>query len=255
MTESASRPGSRRSLDLLWGGQERPSRGPKPGLTRDAIVEAAVALVDTQGLAALTMSRVGARLDVTTMALYRYVPGKEELLDLMIDKALGSPPQLSGKDWRTDLGVWAKANLAVLRRHPWLVESIVRRAAIGPNWLAWVDSALSAIASLPLGAREKMAVVVLVDGHVRSAAQISLGATATREWVANFGEVLNKISEGQRYAALAGVAAAGGFDAPPKGSENTFEFGLERLMDGVEAFGRKRPPKDRRKRARGRRQG
>jgi AcrR family transcriptional regulator len=254
MTESDKHPGGRRSLELLWKRQERPARGPKPGLSLDAIVNAAIAVVDTEGLTALTMSRVAAQLDVTTMALYRYVPGKEELIDLMIDNALGNPPQFEGRDWRTELGQWARTNLAVLQRHPWLLESIIRRVTVGPNWLAWVESALRAIANLGLDAREQLAVVVLVDGHVRSVAQISLGIAATREWAANFGEVLKRVSGDPRYAALAGAAAAGGFDQPAKGDPDTFEFGLQRLLDGIEAFSRARRAQRRRKPIRGRRE-
>ena len=75
-----------RSLELLWGLGERPSRGPKPGLTLDRIVTAAVAVADAEGLGALSMRRVATDLGVGTMSLYRYVPGKAELLDLMLDK-------------------------------------------------------------------------------------------------------------------------------------------------------------------------
>src|SRR5262247_1427411 len=71
----------RRSFDLLWGSRERPRRGPKPGLNLDAIVGAAIHVVEVEGLAALTMGRIAEELEVTTMALYRYVPGKYELID------------------------------------------------------------------------------------------------------------------------------------------------------------------------------
>jgi AcrR family transcriptional regulator len=230
----------RRSLDLLWGRTERRSRGPKPGLTVEAIADAAIALADAEGLAALTMGRLANTLDVTTMALYRYVPAKEELIDLISDRALDPPPRLTGTAWRAELGAWARANLGVIRRHPWLLEAMVSRVSVGPNWLEWVESALRALANVGLSARERLAVVVLVDGHVRAAAQIELGATATRAWAANFGEVLNKVRDDQRYAALAGAVAAGGFDPPARGTENTFEFGLQRLLDGIEAFSRVR---------------
>jgi len=237
---------ARRSLELLWGNQDRPSRGPKPGLSLDTVVSTAIAVVDQEGLTTLTMNRVAAQLDVTTMALYRYVPGKEELIDVMIDKTFGEPPQLEGLGWRTELGVWARANLSVLRRHPWLLECLIRRVSIGPNWLAWVESALRAVSRLDLSPREQLAAVVLVDGHVRSAAQISSGVTATREWAANFGEMLRRVSGDARYATLAAVAAAGGFEATREGEPDTFEFGLQRLFDGIDAFSRRRRAKHRR---------
>src|SRR5689334_22149881 len=78
-----------RTADLLWGPRERPSRGPKPGLTRDGIVRAAIGVADAEGLAAVSMQRVAAEVGFTTMALYRYVPGKNELVALMVDSAVG----------------------------------------------------------------------------------------------------------------------------------------------------------------------
>jgi AcrR family transcriptional regulator len=225
---------------LLWGGLVRPSRGPKPALTLDAVVDAAIAVADRHGLPALTMHRVAAALDVSTMALYRHVPGKEELIDVMVDRALGPAPRPDASDWRAGIVQWARASLAVLQRHPWLLESIVARVAIGPAWLGWIETALKTLAPLGLTAREQIAVVVLVDGHVRAVAQTSLGATASPEWAASFNEVLQQIRGDGRYAALAGAAASGGFGAPAKGEPSAFEFGLQRILDGVEAFSRGR---------------
>lgn len=231
---------TRRSVALLWGPPARATRGPKPALTLDAIVAAAMAVADREGLAALTMNRVAADLDVTPMALYRYVPGKGDLVALMIDRAVGRPPAPGGGDWRTEVARWARASLSSMQRHGWLLESIIGRVAIGPNWLAWIDAALASVEPLRLSARERVAVVLLVDGHVRAAAQISVGATATREWADNFRDVLRRIAGDPRYAALARVAAAHGFDAPGSREPDAFEFGLQRMLDGIEVFSRTR---------------
>ena len=68
------------------GGPTQPSRrGPRPRLDLDAVVDAAIALADEQGLAAVTMRALAARLRVSAMTLYGYVPGKDELVDLMLD--------------------------------------------------------------------------------------------------------------------------------------------------------------------------
>ena len=76
----------KRTIELLWGIRERGARGPKPGLTVDRIVNAAIEIADAEGLEGLSMRRVAERLSVGTMSLYRYVPGKAELLDVMIDR-------------------------------------------------------------------------------------------------------------------------------------------------------------------------
>ncbi|MGO4423231.1 TetR/AcrR family transcriptional regulator, partial [Streptomyces sp. MCAF7] len=81
-----------RSLELLWGTGERPSRGPKRGLTLERIVTAAIAVADAEGLAAVSMRRLSAELGTGTMSLYRYVPGKAELLDLMLDQVQSFDP-------------------------------------------------------------------------------------------------------------------------------------------------------------------
>src|ERR1700742_2125383 len=80
------------ALDLLWGTPARPRRGPKPSLTRERIVTAAIALADAEGLASLSMQHLAERLGCAKMALYRYVPGKAELVALMLDAGLGDPP-------------------------------------------------------------------------------------------------------------------------------------------------------------------
>src|SRR5512139_2166546 len=84
-----------RSVELLWRAQERPRPGPKPGLSLDRIVQASIELADAEGLDAISMQRVAGAFGFTTMSLYRYVPGKAELIDLMIDMSLGPPPDLS----------------------------------------------------------------------------------------------------------------------------------------------------------------
>ncbi len=166
------RPTAPTTFDLLWGERPRLTRGPRTRLTRDRIVRAGIALADRDGLDALTMAGVAARLGVTAMAVYRHVRDKEQLVALMIDAALGDPPTLGGPGWRAALAAWARAERALFRTHPWLLATATRRTAVGPHWAAWLDRALEALEPARLSARERMAVVSLVDGHVRSAADL-----------------------------------------------------------------------------------
>src|SRR5687767_2920874 len=93
-----------RTMQLLWGVQERSRRGPKPRLTVEDITRAAITLADAEGLDAVSMRRVGEQLGVTAMSLYSYVPGKAELLDLMVDRVYGEVPRLlSDSGWRERL--------------------------------------------------------------------------------------------------------------------------------------------------------
>src|ERR1700721_418893 len=81
------------ALDLLWGARDRPRRGPRPSLSLERIVTEAISLADAEGLANLSMQHLAERLGCAKMALYRYVLGKSQLVALMVDAALGDPPE------------------------------------------------------------------------------------------------------------------------------------------------------------------
>jgi hypothetical protein len=127
----------------------------------------------------------------------------------------------------------------VLHRHPWLLESTTRRVPIGPKWMGWLESALQALARQDLTAKEMMAVVILVDGHVRATAQTSLGITGEDQWAAQFRHVLELTADDARFPALRRVVTRGGF-AGSRDPRKQFEFGLQRVLDGVEVFVRTR---------------
>lgn len=254
---------SARRLDLLWTPKERAARGPKPGLTIDQIVTTAIQIADREGLAAVTMRRVADELGFTTMALYRYVPGKDELIDLMADAAVRPAPTMPNdapRDWAAELQRWARADLAVYQRHPWLLE-LIARGPTGPNWFAWVEAALRALSDTGLTASEMLAMVSLVDGHVRGAAQIFLGLARAEQssgtpdsWGAAFEAGLQRVVGDARFPVLSRVAAAGGFGPGTAASDDHFEFGLQRLLDGIAAYMRTRSTSRRPRKAATRRQ-
>jgi AcrR family transcriptional regulator len=106
------------SIEAAWGIRERPHKGPKPALSLERIVQAAVHIAETEGLGAVSMSRVAAELGGATMSLYRYVTAKDELLALMVDAAYGPPPGAPGPDegWRGGAG--RRATAPVGGAHP-----------------------------------------------------------------------------------------------------------------------------------------
>ena len=95
----------KRTMALLWGIGKKPTRGPKPGLSVGRIVGAAIEVADAEGLAALSMRRVADRLGIGTMSLYTYVPGKAELIDVMLDTVLGEVAESGDVEpgWRAGL--------------------------------------------------------------------------------------------------------------------------------------------------------
>jgi AcrR family transcriptional regulator len=230
----------RKSFELLWGQAPRRRRGPMPAIGRDSIVGSALAIADREGLGAVTMERVARAMNVTPMALYRHVPGKRELVDLMTDMAFSGAPATDSSNWRRAITDWAHADLAMFERHPWLHESVMHGTAVGPNWLEWIDAALRALSNVALAPQEKMSVILLIDGHARASAQVTSGAKMRREWADNFGRALEKSASDPRFGALSALVNAGSFAPPMAGQQSAFEFGLERLIDGVAQHARAR---------------
>ncbi|GAA2709320.1 TetR/AcrR family transcriptional regulator [Streptomyces luteosporeus] len=226
----------RTAMALLWGEQDRPTRGPKPSLTPHRIAGAAVALADAEGLDAVSMSKVAAEFGVSAMALYRYVPGKTELVELMVEYVLAEAPDLSaaGSGWRPRIAEWARRSAAVHHAHPWLLAATAaRRQLMGPHQLAWLDAALAALEPTGLSASEQHRVFVLVAGLVRTHAQeqADFDEERAQEWNALTGDLLTR--HAPRFPALTRAIAAGAFAAE---GPDPLEFGLARLLDGVQAL-------------------
>lgn len=259
----AAQAGLSRGLELLWGLRERPRKGPKPGLSLARVVAAAVEVAAAEGLAAVTMSRVAEHLGFTTMSLYRYVESKEELLVLMIDHVIGrpSPAVTEAEGWRTRLERWAWEMLAVYRRHPWITRIPVDHLPISPNQLTWMETGLQSFTGTGLAPIERLALVMLVNGFVRSQAELVGNLRRARreegvtegEMLARYGRLLARLLDPGRFPVLHEMAASGVFEGPDFATdpdpehaevgpetEPDFDFGLQRVLDGVAAYLRAR---------------
>ncbi|MEV4570752.1 TetR/AcrR family transcriptional regulator [Nonomuraea sp. NPDC049419] len=244
---------ARRSMALLWRsgepGEARP--GPKPGLSVDAIVDAAIEVADSEGMAALSMRKVGERLGRTGMALYTYVPSKGELVDLMYDRALAELPASYDLDagWRAALTAWAEQTLAFYLRHPWMLQVSQARPVLGPNEFALLESLVSVLRGTGLGPRRVRGMVALLFDFVRGAAatvaESRQAATATgvsdEEWWQARASLLEEVAPGfaGRFPQVRWVESD---DSEPVGDEpylehrvsETFSIGLTVLLDGIE---------------------
>ncbi|CAM5446488.1 TetR family transcriptional regulator [Streptomyces pilosus] len=230
-----------RTLDLLWDTGPRPSRGPKPGLTLERVVEAAIEVADRDGLGALSMRRIATELGTGTMSLYRYVPGKAELLDLMLDRVQrpAENPADPGDGWRAALEALGRAALALYRRHPWLLEVNQSRPILGPSALDGMERVLARIKPMGLSDPELVSAIIMIDGYVVGAARTQLyqeeaerssGLTDAQFWEAQR-PALEKAMTSGRYPVLAGLSE------DTFGSDfDHFEFGLQRILDGLEEF-------------------
>jgi AcrR family transcriptional regulator len=133
------------------------------------IAEAAIAIADDHGLDAVSMRRLANVLGVATMALYRYVASKEDILWLMVDAAIGSGDDPDGKpdDWRVVVRHFAKYQRAALVRHPWLFEVGARIAIhLTPNRMALTEHALASLDGLGLDVDTQMAILGTVSCYV-----------------------------------------------------------------------------------------
>lgn len=232
------------SIAAAWGLRERPGKGPKRGLSLAQIVQAGVGVATADGLQALSMSRVAAELGVGTMSLYRYVESKQELLDLMVDAALGPPPPArSGTRWRDGLAGWARAELRVYRDNLWALQVPLTGPPAYPNSLSWLEQALHYLRRTGLDVEQKMAVILLVSNYVRTHATmeaqidaaVRAAGTTGEAAMAGYGQLLRALLDPHRFPELTAVAESGVMDKNDPWDEN-FDFGLDRVLDGVDAL-------------------
>lgn len=231
-TESAALP---RVVELAWGLGEAGTRGPRRGLSLNEILDAAIELADAEGVAALSMARVAKRLGFTTMSLYRYVRSKDELLELISDRVVGTPPEIpSTLSWREGLEVWARAEYDALMRHQWWLRLPISGAPLGPNNMAWLEAALGCLASTGLPEPLKVQVALNVSVHVIGRARFTLDLVPDSE-PDNYASILTRVLDPERFPALTSALAVGGFEEDDVDwADADFRFGLGLLLDGVE---------------------
>lgn len=245
-----------RTMALLWGTAKKPTRGPKQGLSVEGIVRVAIEAADAEGLEALSMRRVAKRLGVSTMSLYTYVPAKAELVDVMLDAVMGEATRpadaadAAGGGWRRRLEAVARENRALYLRHPWVLQiAATSRPPLGPNVMDKYEHELRAVDGIGLSDVDMDSVLTLVLGYVEGAARREVEAARAEErtgktdeewWRAN-APLLEKVFDAGRYptAARVGAAAGAAYEAAYD-PERAFEFGLQRVLDGIGTFVRQR---------------
>lgn len=240
-----------RSMALLWptAGNGGPRRGPRAGLGVDQIVIAAVQLADDQGLSALSMRAVAASLNVGAMTLYTHVPGKGELIDLMLDHVLGElyphEQDATSGSWRDRLEAVARANWNLFLRHPWALQIATGRPPLGPNLMAKYERELRAVDGLGLSEVQMDLLVTHVNGFVRGTvggvhdkveAEGRTGVTEKQWWTA-IAPYVEQVFDPARYPTVARVGPVAGEDLQAaENPERSFAFGLQRLLDGVQVL-------------------
>ncbi|MEV0621160.1 TetR/AcrR family transcriptional regulator [Nonomuraea sp. NPDC050404] len=230
-----------RGVELLWRQEE--GREPRPGLSVARIVRAAIELADAEGLEGLSMRKVADRLGFTTMSLYRHVPGRDQLVELMRDEVMGERPPDADRPsgWRAGLAAVARQALELRMRHPWLAEVRGTRHIPGPNAVAQYDRMLATLTGTALRPSEVIAVVGLIGRLVDAEALLIVetrreeqrSGVSEQEWWGSRDALYEQLNH---YPTITRLWETGGWDHP----EDSFEFGLRRLLDGIEVLIRER---------------
>ncbi|WP_203906609.1 TetR/AcrR family transcriptional regulator [Rhizocola hellebori] len=237
------------ALQAAWGMREKPTKGPKPTLSVDRIVAAALAVAREEGYSAVSMSRVAGELNTSAMSLYRYVASKDELAVLMMEAAAAEPPapRADGETWRAAAERWASAMFAMFGAEPWFLQVPVAAPPATPRQLAWMETGLAALDGTELSEAEKLSLLLLVNGYIRYEALLRGQMTeAARAYgrtvdvvITEFSGLMRHLVQADRFPLLRRAIDAGAMDTPHD-PDGDFAFGLARILDGVDAFIRSR---------------
>lgn len=233
-------------LPLLWRAPGHPPpvrRGPKQKVSLDLVLDAAIELAESDGLAALSMRGLAHTLGLGAMTLYTYVPGRDELVVLMVDHVLGRTRRAAHSDnWRRRLESVAESAYAELSAHPWLLEVDGLRAWLGPHVAERYEWQLSAVDGLGLSDVEMDQSVLLLEGiaatavrsrHAVVSAERRSGRTEMEWWEAN-AEAMAELVGDRRFPLASRVGqSAGEVYHAATDPERQFRFALDRVVDGL----------------------
>lgn len=228
--------------ESIWT-RQRAAAPARETLSREQIVQAAMAILDEEGQTGLSMRKLAAKLDAGATSLYWHVPTKDDLIDLLIDEVWSEidvpEPELAG--WRNGALLFGHSLRSAVLRHPWLPEVMYTRPSMGPNSMALgskglvlfgaagfseqdVDLAMSSVMSYVLGT---------VSAEVATREMVRKSGQPVDEWVDEIRQQAEAVAAD--YPAMrASVRRRTVKDLDTSLTEN-FVFGLEALLDGLEA--------------------
>jgi AcrR family transcriptional regulator len=230
----------------VWLRPARRARGEQPALGRDQIVRAAIELLDAEGLPGLSMRRLGTKLGAGATSLYWHVANKDELLDLAIDEIWGEVyvPDTGDTSWRTAASVFATGMRTMLLRHPWVMSLLGVRQNIGPNAMRVSERAVVVFNAAGFTGMELAYASGLLTSHVIGSA-LSVAAVAEtsrktgvtpKQMVEDLTPYLDSIAEEHpQYHEWWQEFGGTNFD-PEQLWDESFAFGLERVLDGLELW-------------------
>ncbi|WP_285587304.1 TetR/AcrR family transcriptional regulator [Herbidospora sp. NBRC 101105] len=226
----------------IWTLPERPARGPKPVYSRAQITEAAIRIADAEGLEAATMRRIAAEIGAGAMSLYRYVPSRDNLIELMADRLTGEI-DLTGVpsgDWRADLTRYADGLRAMWRRHPWIAAVQRSLPGLGPNQLLLIERLMGVLDPLvPID--ENLGLMALLNGYVEGAVREEISAAeelrrsglSEAEWMARGHAHVDRLVKSGDHPIFTKIVMEA--RRPHLSRDDQFRHGLRRVLDCVAA--------------------
>lgn len=258
-TEDAPKSRMARDVELLWGLDSPPRRrGPKPRLSREVVIRAALDVADAEGIEAVSMQRVSKELGYTTMSLYRHVDSKEDLLVLMLDTAMEAAPPgpRADGDWRAGLEEWCHSVLELYRHRSWVVRVAFSGPPGGPNGLRWMEAGLRELVGSGLDVGEAVQMLMLLSAALRENVRLETDmADAARTTGNTLTEVERDYSRGLRrvvteeeFPTIALMLHEQVLEPQPTAEAteragepiHELDFGIRRVLDGIESYVRAR---------------
>jgi AcrR family transcriptional regulator len=223
----------------------RPRRGrERPSLSREQIVAEAVQLLDAEGIDALSMRRLGSRLDAGATSLYRHVANRDELIELVVDEVYGEirvPVIKKAAEWRTASIVCAQSVRSIILRHPWMVGLLgqVGLSYLGPNvmrlnneMLALFETAGFELTEADQALGTLMAYVIGVGiSEAAWLTTLARSGQSEEEWARALQPAAEQAA--QPYPRLHEQVSTYQNQDPRQAREDSFSYGLERVLDGL----------------------
>jgi AcrR family transcriptional regulator len=235
-----------RGVELAWRTERQTKPGPRPTLSLEQIVRAAIDVADQAGITAVSLARVATELGCATSALYRHVRSKDDLLVLMRDAAVLPPPAMPPPDpgrWRASLDRLGWEIYGRYRAHPWVLEVPSMGPSTTPNELMWGEHLLRAMSRTNLTHADRLRAVTLLTGYVREQARLVVTPPLPADNAAgemDYVQLLRTVMTPHRYPMFCQILASDAFSGPVGYADDDFQFGLDCVLSGLADLDRRR---------------
>ncbi|WP_410676187.1 TetR/AcrR family transcriptional regulator [Amycolatopsis sp. cmx-4-68] len=226
----------------IWMRPERVTRGRKPVYSRAQITDAAIRIADVEGLEAATMRRIAVEIGAGTMSLYRYVPSRDDLIELMADRLMGEIEiaGLPSGDWRADLTHYANQTRAMWLRHPWIATVHRVLPGHGPNQLRLIERVMGVL-DPHVSIDENLALMAILNSYVEgvvreevvAAEEIRRSGLSELAFMSRMLPRIQELLASGEYPIFTKIVTEAG--QPLLNYDDRFRYGLERVLDCIAA--------------------